>query len=198
MTQDNILKIKPFLDRILEQARVHAEASNKNSIEGNAFEFGVCDLLLKGAGAAMSIYIALINIPSVNMKFYPEAFVYLSASMIIGISHKLNWSTVLLDRGKKELKVYTQIMLDVNQAVKNGEQGIMDLWQKISEQEINYFGSFSTDKKDDKTYKYLVPFASHEPYRIYFQFIFIICAGFGMMGSSIINLSIPYLVHFFP
>ncbi|MBF0523153.1 MAG: hypothetical protein HQL24_08875 [Candidatus Omnitrophica bacterium] len=183
----NTSKTNPFVGQIIDIAKAHGESANQHIIEGNKFEFDVCDLLMKGAGGAIFFYIALLNIPKTTIQLNLEVFLFLGFSLLLGILHKLSWSRVALRRARSENKVRAHIMKNLYDKVftqENNDIEILKLWKSIADEETRFYdGCLKGEKIKQESFFYMVPPQHFFPHLIFIQIIFIILAGFAILNK---------------
>ncbi|MDD5226312.1 MAG: hypothetical protein PHV97_03895 [Candidatus Omnitrophica bacterium] len=178
MNDDIPTKIKSILDVAERRASFATECSR----EGNKYEFDTCDLLLKGAGAALFLYLTLIQIPSTNLKLNFEPLIYWGCSLFLGVWHKLSWSRKLLRLADKNTEVHAYIINELSEAIYSpsdiADGKVAALLQGIISEEREYLGNVTIrQEKIKREWKYIAPGKKYSQWPIYLQLALISCGA---------------------
>ncbi|PIQ85745.1 MAG: hypothetical protein COV74_07555 [Candidatus Omnitrophica bacterium CG11_big_fil_rev_8_21_14_0_20_45_26] len=175
----NLEQVKPYLERIIHTASKLDQASARHASEGKRFEFAACDLLAKGAGAALILFPLFL---AYNRERYipVEPFLYWFFALGAGIVHKLLWARRLSQASLAEHKARSQMMSDLYDRVLTPDQNfnnVASLWRDILDEENAFFDLIKQkkfSKSQAKRFKYIVPINTSFSWQVCVQFALVL------------------------
>lgn|GEM_PF-2631711 len=160
--------------RFIETHGKNKSADAKEHIrEANQFEFDICNLLLKGAGAAFTLYFALIAYLKITPSFVP--LILWATSAYLGMLHQKKWSRRLLGIGKRENLISMEAALQI---FKHNDDRCKFVMQVLKEQFLYLSRITAKQRLNQADYKYVVVFTELPFFLINLQIILVILGIF--------------------